>query len=46
MADEVIHCEFIEQGLRFTGEGFETLVYSGFQRVLTVSTEGVRLIHR
>ncbi len=29
VADEVIHCELTRQGLRFTGEGFETLVYSG-----------------
>ena len=29
VADGVIRCEFTSQGPRFTGEGFETLVYPG-----------------
>lgn len=45
VADSVVRCELTEQGPRFTGGGFETLVYSGrgfvqttlayWQRILT-----------
>ena len=45
-ADGVIHCELTQQGPRFTGEGFETLVYPGDGFVQTTLAYWQRILTR
>ena len=46
VADEVIRCELTQQGPRFTGEGFETLVYPGDGFVQTTLAYWQRILTR
>ena len=46
MADEVIRCEVTQQGPRFIGEGFETLVYPGNGYVQTTLAYWQRILAR